>query len=196
MVHESPTNSVEDTGHHNREIAPIRREGLSNRHRRVALLAARVEPRRVTNLAHGLALYGTLIPTIRDTLTFPTPLKVTRVCRERKRALVFRGWTRLCMHAASLSAAEGASAAATAHARAARAEAMEKEARAATEKAEAWRKAADASAQVAAAREQAQRATARESVLTAELKSNEEDMSRVERHHQLRRTKMLVSSKT
>ncbi len=50
---------------------------------------------------------------------------------ERDRALVFRGWSRLCLHAASLSAAEGASAAATAVARAARAEAKEKEAAAA-----------------------------------------------------------------
>ena len=51
---------------------------------------------------------------------------------ERDRALIFRGWSRLCVHAASLSSAEGASeAAVTAVARAARAEAMEKEATAA-----------------------------------------------------------------
>ncbi|CAN0575478.1 unnamed protein product, partial [Ectocarpus sp. 12 AP-2014] len=77
---------------------------------------------------------------------------ITRVC-ERDRALTFRGWTRLCLHAASLSTAEGASAAATAAARAARAEAMEKEAKAAADKAEAWRRAAAASAEVAEARE-------------------------------------------
>lgn len=41
---------------------------------------------------------------------------------------MFRGWSRLCLHAASLNAAEGASASATAVARAARAEAVEREA--------------------------------------------------------------------
>lgn len=96
------------------------------------------------------------------------------------------------MHAASISAAEGASATATALARATRAEAMEKEAQAATDKAEALRKAADASAEVAAAREQVQRETARGSVLTVELKNKEKEMSHVEQRHQLRRLKMLV----
>ena len=47
---------------------------------------------------------------------------------------MFRGWSRLCLHAASLSAAEGASAAATAAARATRAEAMQLEAVIAAEK--------------------------------------------------------------
>ncbi|CAM9376100.1 unnamed protein product [Scytosiphon promiscuus] len=120
-------------------------------------------------------------------------LLITRVCGERDRALVFRGWSRLCMHAASLSAAEGASAAGAALARAARTKAMEKEAQAATEKAEAWRKAAAASSEVAAAREQAQRENARGSVLTAELKNKEMEMSRVEKQHQLRRVKMLIT---
>lgn len=48
---------------------------------------------------------------------------------------MFRGWNRLCLQAASLNAAEGASAAATAAARAARANAMEMEATAAKQKA-------------------------------------------------------------
>lgn len=47
------------------------------------------------------------------------------------RRLLFRGWSRLCLHAASLNAAEGASSAATAAARVARAAAEEKSAAAA-----------------------------------------------------------------
>lgn len=43
----------------------------------------------------------------------------------RNSRLLFHGWTRLCLHAASLNAAEGASSAATAAARAARAEVEE-----------------------------------------------------------------------
>lgn len=54
--------------------------------------------------------------------------QINRVCIGREKALLFRGWSRLCLHAASLSAVEGALAAATAAARAARTEAMEKEA--------------------------------------------------------------------
>lgn len=61
----------------------------------------------------------------------PSARKISRLCRERERALIFRGWSRLCLHAASLSAAEGASASATAMARAARAEAVKREAAAA-----------------------------------------------------------------
>ena len=95
---------------------------------------------------------------------------------ERDRALIFRGWSRLCLHAASLSAAEGTSAAATAMARAARAEAMEKEA-----------DAARASAEVARAREEAQRETDRRLMLAAKAKSREEDVSWV-----ARRVKTLV----
>ncbi|CAN0508164.1 unnamed protein product, partial [Ectocarpus sp. 12 AP-2014] len=86
-----------------------------------------------------------------------TKMLIIRVCDERDRALMFRGWSRLCLHAASLSAAEGAAAAATATARSARAEAMEKEAKSAADKAEAWRKAAAATVEVAEARERAQR---------------------------------------
>lgn len=50
---------------------------------------------------------------------------MARVVGDGNRGLLFRGWTRLCLHAASLNAAEGASSAATAAARAARAEAEE-----------------------------------------------------------------------
>ncbi|CAM9421118.1 unnamed protein product [Ectocarpus sp. 13 AM-2016] len=100
---------------------------------------------------------------------------IIRVCGQRDRALMFRGWSRLCLHAASLSAAEGAAAAATAAARAARAEAMEKEAKAAADKAEAWRRAAAASVEVAEAQEKAQRGT----------------HEKMAREHQLHRLKML-----
>ncbi len=103
-------------------------------------------------------------------------VKITRVCGERDRALVFRGWSRLCLHAASLSATEGASAAATAVARAARAEAMEKEAAAALEKAKVW----------------GREARARRSILEAELSQNDVEMERVVWQQKLRRMKMLV----
>eukprot|EP00903_Cladosiphon_okamuranus_P014747 g13665.t1 len=118
---------------------------------------------------------------------------ITRVCGERDRALIFRGWSRLCLHAASLSAAEGASASATAVARAIRAEAMEKEAAAATEKAEAWRRAAAASAEVAEAREKAQREASRGSVLASELHQSKREMEQVVRQQQLRRMKMRIT---
>ncbi len=119
--------------------------------------------------------------------------QVGRILGKRDRALLFRGWSRLCLHAASLSAAEGASAAATAFARAARAEAMEKEAVAAAQKAESWRRAAVASAEVAEAKEKTQREAARGSVLASELSQKDEDMERVVRQQKLRRMKMLVS---
>ncbi|CAM9128995.1 unnamed protein product, partial [Ectocarpus sp. 8 AP-2014] len=50
---------------------------------------------------------------------------VARVLRDRNRRLLFRSWGRLCSHAASLNAVEGASAAATPAVRAARVEAKE-----------------------------------------------------------------------
>ena len=112
-------------------------------------------------------------------------VKIYRVSRDRDKALMFRGWTRLCLHAASLSAAEGASAAATAAARTARAEAMETEATAAAEKAEAWKRAAAASADVAASKEQAQRKA-------AELARHEEAMGQVDEQRRKRRAKMTV----
>lgn len=113
-----------------------------------------------------------------------------RVCRDREKRLIFRGWSRLCLHAASLSTAEGTSAAATAVARAVRAEAIEKEAEVATEKADNYSKTANASAEVAAASEHAQREAAR--VLAAEHHRKIKDTEDGVREHQLRRTKMLV----
>lgn len=56
---------------------------------------------------------------------------MTSAVGDRSRRLLFRGWSRLCLHAASLNAIEGASSAATAAARAARAEAERKSAEAA-----------------------------------------------------------------
>lgn len=105
---------------------------------------------------------------------------------------MFRGWSRLCLHAASLSAAEGASAAATAVARATRAEAMEKEAEGAAHRADASERAAAADAEIASAREKAQRDTDKMSTLVAELTRKEETMKQAAREHQLRRTKGLV----
>lgn len=60
--------------------------------------------------------------------------QITRACRESDRSLLFRGWSRLCLHAASLSAAEGASVAAATASGTARAFAVEKRAIAATER--------------------------------------------------------------
>lgn len=117
------------------------------------------------------------------------------MCCERSRSLLFHGWSRLCLHAASLSAAEGASSAATATARAARAEAIEKEAKAAADKAEARRRAAAASVEVAEAREKAQRETARGSVLEAEQMLKKRGKENMAREHQLRRLKMMVRVK-
>ena len=112
-------------------------------------------------------------------------VKIARVGRDGDRALMFRGWSRLCLHAASLSAAEGASASATAAARVARAEAMKTEATAAAEKAKAWKKAAAASADVAASKEQALREA-------AELVRGREVMNQVDRQQRECRAKMLV----
>ncbi|CAM9582087.1 unnamed protein product [Ectocarpus fasciculatus] len=129
---------------------------------------------------------------LREHMLHRLKILITRAC-ERDRALMFRGWSRLCLHAASLSAAEGASAAATAEARAARAEAMEKEAKAAADKAEAWRRAAAASVEVAEAREKAQREAARGSMLASELQLKVKDTEEALRQHQLHRLKMLIS---
>ena len=112
-------------------------------------------------------------------------VKIARIGRDRDRALMFRGWSRLCLHAASLSAAEGALAAATATARATRAEAMETEATAAAEKAEAWKRAAAASADAAATAEQAQREK-------AELARREGTMDHVDQQQREHRAKITV----
>lgn len=99
-------------------------------------------------------------------LPYHLSVQIARVCGERDRALIFRGWSRLCLHAASLSAAEGASAAASASARAARSEAMKKEAEAAA-----------ASVEVAAAREEAQQKADRTLMLVAQSTRREQDVS-------------------
>lgn len=83
--------------------------------------------------------------------------QIARIFARREARLSFRGWNRICMHAASLNAAEGALATATATSRAKRAEAIEKEAKITAENAEAWRETVAASPELAAAREQAQR---------------------------------------
>ena len=114
-------------------------------------------------------------------LSPPFCAKIARVCGERDRALIFRGWSRLCLHTASLSAAEGASASATAVARAARAEAMEKEAESAA-----------ATVEAMVAREEAQRESSRGSMVAAELQLKVKDTEQALRNHQLRRMKMLV----
>lgn len=120
--------------------------------------------------------------------SFHGPVKITRVGRDRDKALVFRGWSRLCLHAASLSAAEGPSAAATAAARAVRAETMEMEAIAAAEKAKAY----GANPDTVASREQAKRDEAGASTSAAELEQLEEAMNQVLQKQRERGAKMLV----
>lgn len=99
----------------------------------------------------------------------------------------------MCLHAASLSAAEGASAAVTATARAARAEAMEMEAATATRMAEARKKAVTASAEMAAAREKTQQELAGAPALTEDLCCKAEDRIEVlQKTEQKRRAKSMV----
>ena len=120
------------------------------------------------------------------------PPQIARVGRDRDRALVFRGWSRLCLHAGSLSAAEGASAAATAAARAAYTEAMEAEDTAAAEKAKAWKREAAASADVAAARGQAAREMTGASKSATELERREEVLGQELQQERKRRAMILV----
>ena len=124
-------------------------------------------------------------PTTPTSVAFILAAKIARVGRDRDRSLVFRGWNRLCLHAASISAAVGASASATAAARATRSEAMEPAATAAADKVEALKRATAASANLAVSREQAQPEA-------TELARRGEAMSQVDRQQQERRAKMLV----
>lgn len=126
---------------------------------------------------------------------FNAPAQVIRVVKDRDRSLLLRGWTRLCLHAASLNAAEGASAAATAAARAARADAMQVEAAIATEKAEALRLAAAArpeAAMAGAGREDDRKEVADVFTGVAELERRAEESERVTREQLKRRLKMAV----
>lgn len=69
---------------------------------------------------------------------------MSRISRDTDRRLLFRGWSRMCLHAASLNGTEGALAAAAAAARAARVKALEIESAAAIENTELRGKAATA----------------------------------------------------
>lgn len=77
--------------------------------------------------------------------------QVVHVLGARLKRNLFRGWSRLCLHAASLNAEESASATATAEARVIRARAIEREAAAALEIAESRKQAAAVEAAVVAA---------------------------------------------
>lgn len=123
-------------------------------------------------------------------------VKAARICAQRSVRLLFRGWSRLCIHAASLNATEGAMASATAAARATRTEAMEEEAKAAAEKAEALKRAAAAGAALAAAQEQAYRDTAANvSTTAAESKEKREEWESFVLEQKEHRAKMLVRAK-
>lgn len=140
---------------------------------------------------------ATISNTCTSHLSFCLPrVKVARICAHRNARLLFRGWSRICMHAASLNATEAVMASATAAARATRTEAMEKEAEAAAEKAEASKRVAAASTELAAAREQARRETAANvSTTAAELKQRQAEWEEMVREQQERRVKMLVRPK-
>lgn len=127
----------------------------------------------------------------------PFNAQIDRGWKSRDKRLLFRGWSRLCLHAASLNAAEGASAAATAGARAARAEAMEKEATAANKTAEAWKKAAAASAAAAEAKtagKEAHSETSRISTLAAGLRERAETSERALQEQKEYRAVLMVRS--
>ena len=128
-----------------------------------------------------IKIHAVICPASSQFAALHVSAKVIRVGQDRDRALVFRGWSRLCLHAASLSAAEGASAAATATTRATRADAMETEAASALEKAEACH----ASVNMAASREHAKREA-------AELQRRKEAVDQVLREQRKHRAKMLV----
>lgn len=111
-------------------------------------------------------------------------IKIAGVGRNRDRALVFRGWSRLCLHAASLSAGEGASAA--------RDEAMEAEATAAAGKVTARRRAATVAVDVAASRRQEKQEEDGALMLAAGLKRRKDAVDQVLQEQRERRAKMLV----
>lgn len=104
------------------------------------------------------------------------------------RRLLFRGWSRLCLHAASLNAAEAASASSTAAARAARAEAMDKQAAVAEEKAEARERAA------AKARERASQELSGMAALVKDVGDRAEQSERTIRELNTRQGLWLVRS--
>lgn len=137
--------------------------------------------RSCTSVQLAWAFMQHLHSALRISVSFYVYVKITRVGRDRDRTLLFRGWSRLCLNAASLSAAEGASAAAIAAARAARAETIKMDATAAAKKV----KACHASADVAASREQAKREA-------VELEGREKAVDQVPQEQRERRAKMLV----
>lgn len=144
--------------------------------------------------------HGTLKSSSRN--TFPCPFlilnnKVARVSIGHNKRLLFRGWSRLCLHAASLNAEEGALAAASASARAARAEAMEKEAKAMAEKAEAWRQTATAVENVEAWKkgEKAKKYQG-QALREAELREREEQAEKIMRNCRNRVLSFMVRSCT
>lgn len=101
----------------------------------------------------------------------------------------------MCLHAASLNAAERSSGSVTTPARPARAEAMEQEAVAAEEKAEAWGKAAISSKNASAVsmiREEALQTASGVSTLEMELKDKVEEAERELREQQQQRALLSV----
>lgn len=73
-----------------------------------------------------------------------SPSQIIHMCRSMERRHLFRGWSRLCRHAASVNAAAEISSSRTANARAARAQAVETDVITAAEESFAWREATNA----------------------------------------------------
>lgn len=78
-------------------------------------------------------------------------MQIIRVCRDKERSLLFRGWSCLCVHAASGNDAERASPTVAAASKTARGGAMEAEASIATDHADALRRSTPASPKYPAA---------------------------------------------
>lgn len=102
-------------------------------------------------------------------------VQITRLCRDRERAALFRGWSRLCLHAASLFTAKG-----TGAARAALTEAIGKKDVLAVENAE------------VVTGEHQQREVARTSAMAVGLDRETQNTEQVVQEQQKRRVKLLV----
>lgn len=105
---------------------------------------------------------------------------------DKRRRLLFRAWSRLCLHSASLNAAEASLATATAAARAARVDAMEREAAIADDAA------ARAMTGASTAREEALQEVSGASMVVAELRGRVNELEQTVREQQEWRAVLLV----
>lgn len=104
---------------------------------------------------------------------------MARIHAAREKARLFRGWSRICLHAASLSGTEGTCTAPTAAARAARAEGIGKELRDATLMAQARREETATTTDVTAAKGEETREVGGTPRVVAGIERWERDQRRV-----------------